>query len=295
MKESTKMRKTSVRIDEGHGTTLTFYRLGSGKPRVLVTAAIHGDEVVGTFAIRGTIPMLDRKKLRGSVTFLPVANPLAFRCRERASPIDNADLNRVFPGEEKGSVSQRIAHTLWQEATQADYVLDLHGCGMNCIPYILSLHQEFDFIRKYARRLAIPTVVESSGLRGQLFIEASHKKIPAAIIEAGSHHGEFKVDHASQLKSVILELLASLKMIDGKGCTTQHKFYGKISNVKAEEEDFFIPRVTPGAFVKKGDVVGVTSFRDRDMLTQHTGIITSIYEPQVVFPGDSIASIAEEI
>jgi len=289
------MRRTSVRIDERHGTTLTFYRFGSGKPRVLVTAAIHGDEVVGTFAIQDTMPMLGRKRLRGSVTFLPIANPLAYRCRQRASPIDNADLNRVFPGEEKGSVSQRVAHTMLEEATQADYVLDLHGCGMNCFPYILSLHREFDFIREYAKKLAIPTVVESSGLRGQLFIEVSHKKIPAAIIEAGSHHGEFKVDHASQLKSVILELLASLNMIDGKACATRHRFFGKISSVKAEEEDFFIPRVTPGAVVKRGDVLGVTSLRERKMLTQYTGIVTSIYEPQIVFPGDSIASIAEEI
>jgi len=289
------MSEVSVEIDRTHGATLTFRRLGKGKPKVIVTGAMHGDEVIGTYSIRRAISSLDRRTLKGSVTFLPVSNPLAFRCRERASPIDSADLNRVFPGDKKGSISQRLAYAIWQEATQADYILDLHGCGMSCIPYVLCLHQEFDFIREYVKRLAIPTVVESSGLRGQLFIEASHKKIPAAIIEAGSHRGVFNTDHADELYTTILGLLGSLGMIDEKPSLTKQRFFGKISSTKVEEEDFFIPQVTAGTAVKKSDVLGVVTARGRKVLSQHSGVITSVQVAGIVFPGDSVANIAEEI
>jgi len=289
------MSRVSVEVDKTYGATLSFYRLGKGKPGVLVTGAMHGDEVIGTYSIRRAISSLDERTLKGSVTFLPVSNPLAFRCRERASPVDSTDLNRVFPGDEKGSVSQRLAHTIWQEATQADYILDLHGCGMSCIPYVLCLHQEFDYVREYVRKLAIPTVVESSGLRGQLFIEASHKKMPAAIIEAGSHRGIFNTDHADQLYRTIFGLLASLSIIDEKVPLAKQRFYGKISNTKVDEEDFFIPRVTAGMTVKKGDLLGVMTTEGKKVLSQHSGIITSVQMPGVVFPGDSVANIAEEI
>jgi len=289
------MRKTSIEVDKTHGTTITFYRFGSGKPRVLVSGAIHGDEVIGTYTIQNMFPSLARRSLKGSAIFLPVANPLAFRCRERASPVDNADLNRVFPGDEKGSVSGRLAHSIWQEATQADYILDLHGCGMSCTPYVLCLHKEFYFVRDYVKKLAIPTVVESSGLRGQLFIEASHKKIPAAIIEAGSHRGVFDANHADQLRKTILGLFASLGMTHEATGLTEQRFFGKISNVNTEEEDFFTPQVRAGTTVRKGDQLGAMSITDKKVLSPHSGIITSIQMPGVVFPGDSVASIAVRI
>ena len=289
------LKEERVEIDKSQGATLTFYRFGKGRPVALVTGAIHGDEVIGSYAIRRVFPSLDRVSLKGSVTFLPIANPLAFRCRERASPVDKADLNRVFPGDEKGSVSQRLAQAIWQEATQADYILDLHGCGMSCTPYVLCLHQEFDFVKDYVKKLAVPTVVESSGLRGQLFIEASHKKIPAAIIEAGSHHGIFDADHAELLRRTILGMLAGLGMTQEAAGSTQQRFFGKIANTKADKEDFFVPRVKAGTIVKKGDQLGVMNATDEKVLSQYNGIVTSIEMPGVVFPGDSVASIAEEI
>jgi predicted deacylase len=288
------MRASLAEVDKAHGATLNFYEFGQGKPRVLITGAVHGDEVVGTYAIQNAISGFDRRTIKGSVLFLPVANPLAYRCRERASPVDRVDLNRVFPGNEEGSVSERLANRIWKEATKADYILDLHGAGLNCIPYILCLHREFNFVRKYVRKLGVPTVVESSGLRGQLFIEASHRKIPAAVIEAGSHHGVFLTDHAEQLRSTILGLLASLGMIEESVTTTKQRFFGKILNTKAKEEDFFSPRVKPGTIVKKRDSLGFLSRTGKKVLSQHNGIITSIQMPGVVFPGDSIANIAEE-
>ena len=289
------MRKFMIEIDKAQGATLTFFEFGQGRPRVLVTGALHGDEVIGTYAIQNVMSMLDRRTLRGAVLFLPVANRLAYRCRERTSPVDNMDLNRIFLGNEKGSVSERIAHSIWQQATEVDYILDLHGAGLNCIPYVLCLHHEFDFVNDYVKKLTIPTVVESSGTRGQLFIEASHKKIPAAVIEAGSHLGLFKTDHAEQLQRTMLGLFSSLGIIQEKTDVMKQRFFGKISNMKTEEENFFIPELKPGSIVKKGDTLGMMSTSSRKVTSETDGIVTSIQMPGVVFQGDSIANIAQEI
>ena len=65
-------------------------------PRLLVTGAVHGNEVCGTLAIRRVLAELEAGTLvirRGSVTFVPVCNPLAFQRNQRAG---DRNLNRAL-------------------------------------------------------------------------------------------------------------------------------------------------------------------------------------------------------
>ncbi|MFO0387775.1 MAG: succinylglutamate desuccinylase/aspartoacylase family protein, partial [bacterium] len=50
-------------------------------PRVLILGAVHGNEICGTRAIERVLREIDDGSLkieRGSVTFVPVTNPLAY-------------------------------------------------------------------------------------------------------------------------------------------------------------------------------------------------------------------------
>ena len=65
-------------------------------PRLLVTGAVHGNEVCGTLAIRRVLAEIESGALvirRGSVTFVPVCNPLAFQRGQRAG---DRNLNRAL-------------------------------------------------------------------------------------------------------------------------------------------------------------------------------------------------------
>ncbi len=66
-------------------------------PVVFVTAALHGDEINGTGAIRQLIQDSDLVLERGAVIFVPVLNVLSFDRHSRYLP-DRRDLNRCFPG-----------------------------------------------------------------------------------------------------------------------------------------------------------------------------------------------------
>ena len=73
--------------------THTYYGLAPG-PRLLVTAAVHGNEVCGTHAITQLLEEFDTGKLsieRGTVTFVPITNPLAFQRKQR---LGDRNLNR---------------------------------------------------------------------------------------------------------------------------------------------------------------------------------------------------------
>ncbi len=80
-------------------------------PTVWLSAAIHGDEVVGVEVIRQVLAGLDPKTFRGTLVAVPVVNVLGFMTGDRYLP-DRRDLNRSFPGWAGGSVGSRIENIL---------------------------------------------------------------------------------------------------------------------------------------------------------------------------------------
>jgi predicted deacylase len=74
---------------------------------------------------------------------IPVLNVPAFRAARRDSPLDGQNMNRVFPGDARGTITQRIARFVTDEVlTRADVVIDLHagGAGFEIIR-CMSFHQ----------------------------------------------------------------------------------------------------------------------------------------------------------
>jgi predicted deacylase len=99
-------------------------------PRVVLLGGVHGDEYEGIAAASLAFRDLDPQALHGTLTIVPVSNPLAFDVGMRETPEDGKNLARVFPGSESGSVTERIAHALTTGAIQgADFLIDLHSAG----------------------------------------------------------------------------------------------------------------------------------------------------------------------
>ena len=100
------------------------------RPRFAVVGGVHGDEYDGIRAAQrlasGQVP----EALNGTLVVIPVANPSSFAAGQRFTAVDNIDLNRVFPGEPSGGVSQRLAHALCDKVLKhMDLVFTLHGGG----------------------------------------------------------------------------------------------------------------------------------------------------------------------
>lgn len=83
-------------------------------PVVFVSAALHGDEINGTGAIRQILQDTEFELVKGAVIFAPVLNILGFDRHSRYLP-DRRDLNRAFPGTATGSLASRLAKTIFDE------------------------------------------------------------------------------------------------------------------------------------------------------------------------------------
>lgn len=108
---------------------IVVLRNGPG-PTALFVAGNHGDEYEGQVALCNLARTLAPARIRGRVIILPMANFPAALAGRRVSPIDDLNLNRIFPGDPDGTPTQQIA---WFIATvlipMADLVCDLHSGG----------------------------------------------------------------------------------------------------------------------------------------------------------------------
>ncbi len=96
-----------------------------------VQVAQHGSEVMGLEALRRLITSLEPGLMEGTLIYC-LPNPLAFREKARATMFDPkpGGMNRVWPGDPDGSLTERMAHLIWTELiSHADEVVDLHTAG----------------------------------------------------------------------------------------------------------------------------------------------------------------------
>jgi predicted deacylase len=103
-------------------------------PRMAMLGLQHGDEYGGMEISNRVFDCVDPKQFKGSLISIPVSNPLAFNAAERASPppmgYENLNMNRVWPGEPKGLLMERIAAQVWEEIIkESEIVVDLHEGG----------------------------------------------------------------------------------------------------------------------------------------------------------------------
>lgn len=112
---------------------VTYLRNGHG-PRALLSAGVHGDEFEGQIALRKLAREFSSEDIRGSLLILPMANAPAVAASSRVSPLDQLNLNRVFPGDALGRPTEAIAHAIETLLlAHSDYACDIHSGGTSLI------------------------------------------------------------------------------------------------------------------------------------------------------------------
>jgi predicted deacylase len=108
-------------------------RNGAG-PTILIMAGNHGDEYEGQIIVSRLIREIDPSQVSGQILLLPMANYPAAAAGTRVSPIDQGNLNRLFPGDPAGTPTQIIADYIERQLMPGcRYVVDLHSGGSSLL------------------------------------------------------------------------------------------------------------------------------------------------------------------
>jgi succinylglutamate desuccinylase len=107
-------------------------------PKLIVTGAVHGNEVAGTKGIRRVLAEIDSGDIeivRGSVTFVPVCNPLAYNNMRR---MGDRNLNRrLQPTATPQDFEDRLANALCPLLAAHEVLLDLHSFRSPGQPFVM--------------------------------------------------------------------------------------------------------------------------------------------------------------
>jgi len=139
-------QKTTVSLKAGtredgspieiHAVVLSGVKRG---PTLLLTALLHGTELAGAETIRQVLDHVDPSALAGRVVGIPVANPLAFLEHAQSTLRDGLNMNRVFPGQPSGSITQRMAHIIYTHCVKAaDAVIDFHTNSYPAVHWVIA-------------------------------------------------------------------------------------------------------------------------------------------------------------
>ncbi|MCF8467057.1 MAG: N(2)-acetyl-L-2,4-diaminobutanoate deacetylase DoeB [Sneathiella sp.] len=116
---------------------ITVAKNGDG-PTALLSGGNHGDEYEGPIALYDLATQIKAEEITGRVIIIPAMNFPAFLSARRTSPIDGRNMNRVFPGNPEGSVTEKIADYFQRTLLpMADYVVDIHSGGktLDFVPF----------------------------------------------------------------------------------------------------------------------------------------------------------------
>jgi hypothetical protein len=156
-------------------------------PCLFVSAAVHGDEINGVEIIRRLIRSPTLRHLRGTLIAVPVVNVYGFVRQSRYLP-DRRDLNRSFPGSEKGSLAARLANAFLAEVvSKADYGIDLHTGAIHRqnLPQVRASFDAQGIVERLAMAFGSPVILNADLRDGSLREAARTLGVPVIIYEGG--------------------------------------------------------------------------------------------------------------
>ncbi|MCH2033382.1 MAG: M14 family metallopeptidase [Tenacibaculum sp.] len=242
-----------------------------------ITAGIHGYEYPPIIAGQKLIKSINPKSLKGVVILVQIANIASFQKRSPfVNPIDNKNLNRMFPGKKNGTISERIANFITKEViSKSDYFLDIHGgdASEDLMSYS-AYYSNSSFPntslegKKMAESLLFENIVVFD-TNGKSYMkkslpslycsaEAFKRGIPSVDIECGGL-GKAENKSINQIESGVLNLINHLDMTIDTSNPKFNPYYNYINERayhKSSYNGIFYANKKAGDFVSKGMKVG---------------------------------------
>ena len=285
---------------------------GGPGPDVLLTAGNHGDEYEGQIALLKLLRELQHEQVRGRLIILPRLNLPAAAAGRRTSPLDDGNLNRVFPGQPEGGPTEQIAHFVTHALlplTQAS--LDIHsgGSSLDYLPCMYLRVPGDATLRQ--RQLA---AAEAFGLPLALLVEKpqTHRSLSAAALAQGHVHIATEIGGGATTRPSsqracddgVRRFLRHLGVLEQAPTPAPAprlmRVAGPAHHLDSPVRGLFEPAFELGQAVSQGERAGHIHFAeepDRPPCSLHFergGMVVCRRVNSLVAPGDCLAQLAED-
>lgn len=242
-------------------------------PKVVVMAGNHGDEYEGQVIVQQLIATIEAADIQGQLILLPMANFPAAQAGMRTSPLDQLNMNRIFPGDPLGSTTAVMANYIETVLLkQADYFIDIHSGGQSLEYLPLAMADVQGSAAHKARlksmleHLAVPyTLLFGEDKQGWFATSAAYRQGACALtIELGGG-GQINRQYRSMFQHSIMRFFASIDLCHraeheqavSTKPPTPTRYVESLAGqlIFADTQGLFEPQVTLGESVATGQLL----------------------------------------
>mgnify|MGYP000764651395 FL=1 len=120
------------------------YRFGGGEKSACIVGALRGNEIQQLYICSQLIKVLKELEAHGAISHnheilvIPSANRFSMNVEKRFWPIDNLDINRMFPGDAAGDTTKQIAAAIFESCRGYSYGIQFASFYMpgDFIPHV---------------------------------------------------------------------------------------------------------------------------------------------------------------
>lgn len=267
-------------------------------PKIAIVGAMEGEGLLPLYCASKLVDFfknkIDTKNIKGDILIIPSINHYAFNTGKRFWPLDNTDINMMFPGYGEGETTQRIAKKLFDVLQGYDYgiILERRSDPVNCIPYIKLYQSGFEDIED-AKKFGLKFIhhrkmksIDSVTLQynWQLWETKAY-----SVVCPTMNHVDKKI--SAQINQAIIRFMNRNKIVEYSifnGYESNVIETDEINVIKSPRSGIFIPKEFPGNYVSKDQVLGeiIDSLEGNVIYTfvaPSNGMITCLYNTSLIY------------
>ena len=275
-----------------------FKGTNSKAPKVAIVGAMEGDSILPLYCASTMVDFfknkIDKEKIEGDVLIIPSINHYALNIGKRFWPLDNTDINMMFPGYELGETTQRIAKKVFDAISGYDFgiILERRPDPATCLPYIKLFKSGYEDLigaKKFGFKMIHHRTMKSIDTVTLQYNWQLWGTKACSIMCPSDNQVDKKI--ASQINQAMIRFMDKTKIID------YHIFNGyestvidrnSIAVVKSPRSGIFISKELPGNYVSKDQVIGeIVHSLEGDVIHQFlapcNGMVTCFYSNSLIY------------
>lgn len=272
------------------------FRFGKGEKRVAIVGALRGDALGSLYVGSKLVKFLKEREssLDGEILVIPAVNTFGLNMAHTYWPLDNSDIDVMFPGYDKGETTQRIAYGLFEKLKGYEYGIVLEGRKDRscCIPYLKLLRSGFEnsqIVDRFGLRfvhIKEPQPIDSGSLHYNWHVFGTD-----ALSLVFGKNGDLDIGASTSAYESILRFL-SLSKIGAWPFVNLYKSHiitdKNISIIKSKVSGIFVPKIKLGESVQKGSLLGeIIDSLNGEIVSKiespHFGVVACKYDYPLIF------------
>ncbi|MGN0325529.1 MAG: M14 family metallopeptidase [Lachnospiraceae bacterium] len=145
---------------------VTGFEFGKGEKSVCIVGTMRGNEIQQLYCCSQLVKKFKQLEAEGRIMaghrilIIPSCNPYSINIQKRFWPIDNTDINRMFPGYDLGETTQRIADGVFKEIMDYKYGIQFTSFYMpgEFMPHVRMMDEGYSTVEE-ALKFEMPYVV----------------------------------------------------------------------------------------------------------------------------------------